>query len=262
MEEKPARLTIERSDGVALVTLRRPERRNALDDRMLIEELGGAWAELAEDPETAVVVITGEGEDFCAGADLEGCSGFRRSDVADAEDFIRRTLEPVVALHRLPQLTIAAVNGAAAGAGFGMALACDLRIASPKARFISPFIRMGLVPDYGLSYFLPRLVPMHAALDIMLTGRFVSAEEALALGIVARIVGDPLADAMDYARRVAEGPRRALRVTKQALYRALELDLTEAVLIQEVRSQAIALHGPEFPQRYAAWREQVTGERR
>jgi enoyl-CoA hydratase len=255
------RLTIEREGGVALVTLRRPERRNALDDRLLIEELGGAWTELAADEDTAVVVITGEGEAFCAGADLEGCSGFRRADVADAEDFMRATLEPVVALHRLPQLTIAAVNGAAAGAGFGIALACDIRIASPRARFLSPFIRMGLVPDYGLSWFLPRLVPMHVALDILLTGRFVEAEEALRLGLVARVVEDPVGDARAYARQVAAGPHRALRVTKHALYRALELELEEAVLVEEARSQAIAMHGPEFRPLFEAWRAQIRGAR-
>lgn len=254
-----ARLTIERSDGVAHVTLRRPERRNALDDRLLVEELGDAWATLARDEDTAVVVIAGEGEAFCAGADLEGCSGFRRPDVADAEDFTRSTLEPVVRLHELPQLTIAAVHGAAVGAGFGMALACDVRIAGPRARFMSPFIRMGLVPDYGMSYFLPRLVPMHAALDIMLTGRFVDAQEALSLGLVARIVDDPLEDALAYARRIAAGPRRAVRVTKQALYRALDLDAAEAILVQEARTQAIALHGPEFGERFAAWQGEITG---
>jgi enoyl-CoA hydratase/carnithine racemase len=253
-----SRLTIERDGGIALVTLRRPERRNALDDRLLIDELGGAWAELAEDLDTSVVVLTGEGEAFCAGADLKECTGFRRPDVADAEDFTRATLEPVVALHQLPQLTIAAVNGAAVGAGFGLALACDLRILSPSARFMAPFIHMALVPDYGLSYLLPRLVPMHVALDIMLTGRFVAAEEAVSLGLASRLADDPVAAALEYAGLVAAAPKRAVRVTKRALYRAMTLDMPEAVLIEEARSQAVALHGPEFPERYAAWQEQIT----
>ena len=258
MSDTP-RLTIDREDGVALVTLRRPERRNALDDRLLTEELPAAWASLADDEETAVVVITGEGAGFCGGADLEGCSGFRRADVADAEDFTRSTLAPVVAQYRLPQLTIAAVNGAAAGAGFGIALACDIRVGSSRARFLSPFVKMGLVPDYGLSWFLPRLVPMHVALDIMLTGRVVEAEEALQLGLLARIVGDPVADALEYGRRIASGPKRALRVTKHALYRALDLDVEEAILVEEARSQAIALFGAEFPPRFEAWRSQIRG---
>ncbi|MFQ5516892.1 MAG: enoyl-CoA hydratase/isomerase family protein [Acidimicrobiia bacterium] len=253
------RIMIERDGGVALVTLRRPERRNALDDRLLIDELGATWAELRADQSTAVVVLTGEGESFCAGADLEDCTGWRRPDVADAEDFTRATLEPVVALHELPQLTIAAVNGAAVGAGFGMALACDMRIVAPGARFMSPFIRMGLVPDYGLSYLLPRLVPMHVALDIMLTGRFVSAEEAVSLGMATRVADAPVAAAMEYAGVIAAGPKRAMRVTKHALYQAMTLDMKDAVLTEEARSQAVAIHGPEFPQRYAVWRGKITG---
>jgi enoyl-CoA hydratase len=258
MSDAP-RISIDREDGVALVTLRRPERRNALDDRLLTEELPAAWAALADDEETAVVVITGEGQAFCGGADLEGCSGFRRADVADGEDFTRSTLEPVVAQYRLPQLTIAAVNGAAAGAGFGIALACDMRIGSPRARFLAPFVKMGLVPDYGLSWFLPRVVPMPVALDIMMTGRIVEAGEALQVGILSRIVDDPVMDALAYGRQVAAGPRRALRVTKHALYRALDLDVEEAILIEEARSQAIALFGSEFPPRFEAWRSQIRG---
>ena len=258
-EGNETRLRLEKRQGVALLTLSRPEKRNALDDRLLVEELPQAYQEVRDDPEIAVLVITGEGAAFCGGADLEGCSGFRRPDVADAEDFTRATLEPVVMLHDLPQLTIAAVNGAAAGAGFGTALACDLRIASPAARFISPFIRMALVPDYGLSWLLPRVVSMPDALDIMMTGRFVEAEEALRLGIVWRIEDDPLAFSMEYAERVAAGPIRAQRVTKQALRRALDLDMATAVLIEEARSQAIALHGPEFPAHFARWQSQIVG---
>ncbi len=260
--DPPCRITIERAGGIALVTLRRAERRNALDDRLLIDELGGTWAELCDDLDTSVVVLTGEGESFCAGADLEGCSGWRRPDVADAEDFTRATLEPVVALHELPQFTIAAVNGAAVGAGFGMALACDLRILSPGARFKSPFIHMGLVPDYGLSYLLPRLVPMHVALDIMLTGRFLAADESVAIGLAAKIAEDPVAAAMEYAATIATGPTRAMRVAKQALYRALTLEMREAVLTEEARSQAVALHGPEFSDRFQAWQEKIAGQSR
>jgi enoyl-CoA hydratase/carnithine racemase len=260
-KDRHPRINLERIDGVAFVVLNRPERRNALDDSLFVDELRSLWAELREDLEVVVVVLTGAGDSFCAGADLEDCSGFRRADAADAEDFIRTTLEPVVALQQLPQLTIAAVNGAAVGAGFGLSLACDIRIASPTARFMSPFVRMGLVPDYGLSYLLPRVVPMHAALDIMLTGRFVDANEALGLGLVARIVGDPVRDALEYAHRIASGPKRAIHVTKSALYQAMTLNMTDAVLIEEARSQAIALHGTEFRERYREWREQILHSR-
>lgn len=258
-EGDEARLRLEKARGVALLTLSRPEKRNALDDRLLVEELPQAYEEVRDDPDVAVLVITGEGAAFCGGADLEGCSGFRRPNVADAEDFTRATLEPLVMLHEMPQLTVAAVNGAAAGAGFGTVLACDLRIASPRARFISPFIRMALVPDYGISWLLPRVVSMPDALDIMMTGRFVEADEALRLGIVWRIEENPLAFSMEYAERIAAGPRRALRVTKEALHRALDLPMATAVLVEEARSQAIALHGPEFPGYFAEWQAQVVG---
>lgn len=256
MSDAP-RLHLEKQDGVALLTLNRPEKRNVLDDRLLIEELPAAYEEVRSDESIAVLVITGAGPAFCGGADLDGCSGFRRPDVADAEDFTRATLQGVVALQALPQLTIAAVNGAAVGAGFGTALACDLRIAGPAARFMSPFIRMALVPDYGVSWLLPRIVSMADALDIMMTGRFVEAAEALDLGLVWRIEDDPVAAAMDYAALIAAGPRRAIRVTKSALRQALELDFATAVLVHEARSQAVALHGAEFKEAFASWRSQI-----
>jgi enoyl-CoA hydratase len=251
------RLRLEKRDGVAVLTLNRPEKRNVLDDRLLVEELPQAYEDVRTDDSIAVLVITGEGPAFCGGADLDGCSGFRRPDVADAEDFTRSTLDGVVALHSLPQLTIAAINGPAVGAGFGTALACDLRIASAQARFMSPFIRMALVPDYGMSWLLPRIVPMADALDIMMTGRFVEAQEALALGLIWRIEDDPLEASLEYAARIAAGPRRALRVTKGALRQALDIDFATAVLVHEARSQAVAMHGPEFKAHFEAWRSQI-----
>lgn len=256
MPDSP-RLRLDKRDGVALLTLDRPDKRNVLDDRLLVEELPAAYEDVRADESIAVLVITGAGPAFCGGADLDGCSGFRRLEVADAEDFTRATLEGVVMLQDLPQLTIAAVNGAAVGAGFGTALACDLRIAAPTARFMAPFIRMALVPDYGLSWLLPRIVSMPDALDIMMTGRFVEADEALEMGLIWRIEQDPLAAAMDYASRIAAGPRRALRVTKSALRQAVNLDFATAVLVHEARSQAVALHGPEFQQAFDAWRSQI-----
>ncbi|MGE3619846.1 MAG: enoyl-CoA hydratase/isomerase family protein [Acidimicrobiia bacterium] len=259
MTTEPGRLRLEKSDGVALLTLSRPDKRNVLDDRLLVEELPAAYAEVRDDPSISVLVVTGDPPAFCGGADLNGCTGFRRADVADAEDFTRATLEGVVDLYELPQLTIAAVNGVAVGAGFGTALACDLRIAGPTARFMSPFIRMALVPDYGLSWLLPRIVSAADALDIMMTGRFVEADEALAMGLVWKVVEDPLAFSMEYATRLAAGPRRALRVTKLAVRKAFDIDMATAVLVHEARSQAVATHGPEFRAAFAAWRAEVFG---
>jgi enoyl-CoA hydratase/carnithine racemase len=253
------RLRVEHpGEGVALVTLTRPERLNALDDELLLRALPDTFAGLATDASVRAVVVTGEGRGFCAGADLD-CSGFSQPTPLEAAEFTARTHRTPVNVRRLPQPTIAAVNGPAVGAGFGLALACDLRYAGPGARFGAPFAAMGLVPDFGVSYFLPRVLGTACALDLLLTGRFVGAEEALALGLVSRVEEDVVAAALETALALAAMPPFALAMTKANVYRAMELDLVGEVLEQEVRSQAVALHGSEFPDRFAAWREQVKG---
>ena len=244
------------SDGVALVTLDRPERLNALNDELLLTALPETFANLAVDASVRVVVVTGEGRGFCAGADLD-CSGFSQPTPLESAQFTARSHQTPVNVRRLPQPTIAAVNGPAVGAGFGLALACDLRFAGPDARFGAPFAGMGLVPDFGVSYFLPRFVGTATALDILFSGRLVGAEEALALGLVSRIEQDVLAAALESAAVLAAMPPFALATTKANVYRAMELDLVGEVLEQEVRAQAVALHGSEFPERYAAWRAHV-----
>jgi enoyl-CoA hydratase/carnithine racemase len=183
-------LRIERPlDGVVLLTLNRPEQLNALDDDLLLRALPETFAELAKDASVRAVVVTGEGRGFCAGADLD-CSGFSQPTPVEAADFTARTHRTPANLRQLPQPTIAAVNGPAVGAGFGLALACDIRYASPGARLGAPFASMGLVPDFGVSYFLPRILGTANAIDLLLSGRLVGAEEALALGLVSRIEKD------------------------------------------------------------------------
>jgi len=245
------------ADGVALVVLDRPERLNALDDALLLEGIPGTFADLATDPGVRAVVVTGAGRGFCSGADIESSSGFGQAGPVEAERFTRRTHRGPVAVRRLPQPTIAAVNGPAVGAGFGLALACDLRFAGPAARFGAPFLGMGLVPDYGVSYFLPRIVGTAASLDILLTGRLVAAPEALALGLVSRVTDDVVADAVDAAASIAASPPHAVAVTKANVYTSLELGLEAEILEQEVRAQAVALHGSEFPERFARWRDKI-----
>lgn len=249
------------SAGVALVTLTRPERMNALDDELLLRTLPETFDRLAADPSVRVVVVTGEGRGFCSGADLDS-SGFTQPTPVQAAQFVARTHRTPVIVRRLPQPTIAAVNGPAVGAGFGLALACDLRYAAPGARFGAPFATMGLVPDFGVSYFLPRLIGTAPALDLLLTGRFVDAEEALALGLVSRLESDVVATALETAGALAAMAPFALSATKANVYRAMELDLVAEVLEQEVRSQAVALHGSEFPDRFARWRSTVGGDAR
>ena len=254
-----AGLTIERpADGVALVTLDRPERLNALDDELLTTLVPGTFADLARDDSVHAVVVTGAGRGFCAGADLDS-NGFGQPTALEAARFVRSTHQGPVNVRRLPQPTIAAVNGPAIGAGFGLALACDLRFAAPGARFGAPFVGMGLVPDYGVSYFLPRVVGTAVALDILLTGRIVGADEALALGLVSRVVDDVVAAAVETATAIAANPPQATQTTRANVYRALELSLEAEILEQEVRTQAVALHGSEFPERFAAWKQKIQG---
>ena len=250
-------LIVERpSDGVVVVTLNRPERMNALNDAMLTQLLPDIFRELDQDPDVRAVVVTGAGGAFSAGADLDS-SGFKQATTTEAERFVRRTHATPVAVRRLRKPTIAAVEGAAVGAGFGLALACDMRFASSSVRMGAPFISIGIVPDYGVSYFLPRVVGTAAALDILYTGRLVGADEALRLGLVSRITDAPLEVAIEVAGMLACLPPHAVEITRANVYRSMELDLETEILEQEVRAQAVALKGSEFPERFAAWNARI-----
>ncbi len=246
--------------GVALVVVDRPAQLNALDDALLTHGLHDAFVALDEDADVRAIVVTGAGRGFSSGADLAS-SGFAQPTSLEAEAFVRGTHRTPVAIRRLATPTIAAVNGPAVGAGFGLALACDLRLAAPTARFGAPFVGMGLVPDYGVSYFLPRVVGTATALDVLLTGRLVDAEEARQLGIVSGVSDDVVGDALDLAAVVAGQPPRAVAMTRRNVYRAMELDIEAEILEQEPRAQAVALHGSEFPERFSAWRSRIQGQR-
>lgn len=250
-------LIVERpADGVVVLTVNRPERMNALDDALLTQLLPDTFRELDNDPDVRVVVVTGAGGAFSAGADLES-SGFNQATTTEAERFVRRTHATPVAVRRLRKPTIAAVEGAAVGAGFGLALACDMRFGSPTIRMGAPFISIGIVPDYGVSYFLPRVVGTAVALDILYSGRLVEADEALRLGLVSRVTDTPLGEAIEAATALAGMPPHAVEMTRANVYRSMELDLDTEILEQEVRAQAVALQGSEFPERFAAWNARI-----
>ena len=244
------------AEGVALLTLTRPERLNSLDNELLEHALTDTFGDLGADRSVRVIVVTGEGRGFSSGADLDS-NGFRQPTMLDAERYVRRSHRTPVAIRKVGKPTIAAVNGPAVGAGLGLALACDLRIASSTARFGAPFVAMGLVPDYGVSYFLPRVVGTAAAMDILLTGRLVGADEALALGIVSRVAEDVMEAALELARQIAANPAHATSITRANVYRSLELDIETEILEQEPRAQALALFGPEFKERFAAYKEKI-----
>jgi 2-(1,2-epoxy-1,2-dihydrophenyl)acetyl-CoA isomerase len=205
------------TDRVATLTLSRPDRLNALSSPM-IDALLEALPRLAADPQIAVVILTGAGRGFCAGGDVKSMAeGSSRFDMEAAVQRLRGRMEVSRLLHEIPKPTIAMVNGPAAGAGLSMALACDLRIAAQSARFITAFAKVGFSGDFGGSYFLSKLVGTARARELYYTGEPLDAAQALALGIVNRVVPDAeLADAtMTLATRLARGPSIALGLMKQ-----------------------------------------------
>ena len=205
------------TDRIATLTLNRPDRLNALSTPIL-EGLLEALPRLAADADVAVVVLTGSGRGFCAGGDVKSMAeGTSLLNVDDAVQRLRARMEVSRLLHEIPKPTIAMVNGAAAGAGLAMALACDLRVASESARFVTAFAKVGFSGDFGGSYFLSKLIGTGRARELYYSGGALDASQALALGLVSTVVPDfELADAtMALARRLAGGPSVALALMKQ-----------------------------------------------
>jgi enoyl-CoA hydratase/carnithine racemase len=225
-------LLYEVKDGVATLTLNRPDRLNALGGT-LRDDLLDAITRTAADPDVRVMIITGAGKGFCAGGDVkamnEAKEGGRQRPLLEKIAPLRdRTL---LAMRDAPQPIIAAVNGAAAGAGMNLALACDLRIASSAAKFSQAFVKRGLHPDWGGTYFLPRIVGTAKACELIFTGAVIDAVEALRLGIVSQVVApeELLPTVHGLARAIAAGPPIAIRLAKRALYRNAEADLRSAL---------------------------------
>jgi len=231
------------TDGVATLRLDRPERRNAIDDAMRGEMIA-ALEEAASDPAVRAMVVTGTGTAFCAGGDVRG---MRNRLAAPQEDVAfngwrrqQRTHRAVALLHTMPKPTIAAVNGAAAGLGCDVALSCDFIMAAESAQFTMSFIARGLIPDGGGMYFLPRRVGLARAKELVFTGRRVGAAEALAMGMVERVVPDAdlAASAQDWARALSAGSPAALALAKSVMDRSLEMSF-EQVLAEGAKAQAL-----------------------
>lgn len=219
-------------DRVCVLTLNRPEARNALSDD-LTPALRRMIADCAGDESIGCVVITGAGSAFCAGGDVKGMAGGSsrrrlRSPEEAIEDLRVRQQTLTGAIYGLPQPTIAALPGPAAGAGLSIALSCDLRIAAESAFITTGFARIGLSGDYGASFFLTQLVGSGKARELFFTGDRVGAEECARLGIVNRVVPDAdlEAETLALAHRLAAGPPIALRTMKHNLDRALRDDLS------------------------------------
>lgn len=242
-------------EGVLTLTMNRPDVMNALNAK-LNEELYDALKKGELDPTVRVIVLTGAGRAFCAGADLNA-AGQDPSVMANLTNAVRDRYNPLVVLmQKMEKPIIGAINGVAAGAGAAFALATDLRIASDQAKFTIAFSKIGLVPDSGASYFLTRLVGTAKAMELAMTGDVIGAQEAERLGLVNRVVpSDQLeATVREFARRLAQGPTLALGLTKQAIYKAAESDLLTA-LETEAQYQGIAGRSHDFREGVQAFME-------
>ena len=247
-------LLIEHQDGVDRVTLNRPDSLNALDPA-LIDALNVYFQGLQRNRDTRIVVLKGAGASFCAGLDLKQAMKRRAGQqelpgVTESLDSQRRIADIVMLMRRCPQPIIALIQGAAAGGGFALALASDIRIATKNARMNCAFIKLGLGGcDIGTSYFLPRLVGVSVASELILTGRFIGAERALAVGLVSELVADATAldaAAEPYVDAMLTASPVGLRLSKECLNMAVDAGSIEAVIAMEDRNQVLCSRSEEF----------------
>lgn len=256
-------LTIAEADeDIALLTLNRPERLNALS-QSLIADLHAGFDALGRDRRLRAVIVTGAGRGFCSGADVqgnEGESGAPGTEGMGETATVFVTQEHLAALHekihRCPKPVIAAVNGDAMGGGFALALACDLRYASPAARFGARFIKMGVSScDMGTSYLLPRLVGAGRALELMLTGRIFDADEAFGMGLVLEIADDPVARSLETARLIRENPPLGTWMTKETFWQNVDAPSMRHALDLENRTQVMCYGTGELQEAFRAFVE-------
>ncbi len=242
-------VSLDVTDGVATVTLDRPDVRNVITDPPLVDELPQVCAAVSADPAVRVMILTGRGSAFSAGGNIrlmhERAATFAGSPEQIAAGYrsgVQRLIRAVAAVE-VP--LIAAVNGPAIGAGFDLALACDLRLASSTARFGETFVNLGLIPGDGGSWLLPRVVGAQRAAELTFTGRLIDAEEALTLGLVLAVhPPDRLGDAaLELARTIAAKPPTAVRYAKRLLRRARSASFDE--LLDEAATLQAILHGTQ-----------------
>jgi len=255
-------LLVEHIDGVDWVTLNRPDSLNALDNA-LIDALNAYFGQLQRNRDTRVVVLKGAGRNFCAGLDLKEAMARRATrqeppGVTESLDLQRRIADIVMLMRRCPQPIIALVQGAAAGGGFALALAADIRIAGRSARMNCAFIKLGLGGcDIGTSYFLPRLVGVSVASELILTGRFIGAERALMTGLVSELVEDDRLDeaAGPFVEAMMAASPIGLRLSKECLNMAVDAGSLEQVIALEDRNQVLCSRSEDFDEGINAFLE-------
>ncbi|MFC2033388.1 enoyl-CoA hydratase/isomerase family protein [Chloroflexota bacterium] len=250
-------LTVKKENGIATITLNRPDVRNALSDRMA-EEIGIAFESLTADNEVRAVVFCGAGKAFCAGGDIRGLKELAEEQTAlETRDGVRnKTMKALKAITTLEKPVIAMVRGPAVGAGCNLALICDLVIASEDAVFGEVFTRIGLASDWGGTYIVPRLVGMARAKDLFFTGKMIDAKEAERIGLINRVVPGEELEKTTYelAQQLAEGPTRAIGILKTQLNNGWGKDLT-SVLEAEALAFGILTHSEDHKEGFEAFLE-------
>jgi len=218
-------------NGVGTIILNRPKFKNSFTFEMIDE-----WEEMLRnwrnDPEVAVILLTGAGQDFCSGMDFSGGGGPMTAGAFEMKQVLWDRVHRIpLALEDTDKPVIAAMKGVAVGAGLDMALMCDMRFVSETARFSEGYVKVGLVPGDGGAYFLPRLVGIAKSLELLLTGDFIDAREALRIGMVNRVYPDDqlMEEVYSFARRLAEGPRTVQRMIKRAVYQSSRMDLRSSL---------------------------------
>ncbi len=245
----------EKKDGVAIITLNRPDRMNALMTEMS-SEMVKCLEDAAADDEVRVAVLTGAGRAFCAGADISKLAGRAGGDGKAQREQIGLLGEYALDLAAFEKPLIAAVNGVAAGGGVSLALACDICIASENARFIQVFVRRGVTPDLGGSYYLARRVGLAKACELVFTAEPIDAREAERLGLVNKVVAhDQLMPAtLELAGKIAMGAPLALTVAKRAIYRGAVSDLRSALEFESY-TQKLLFQTEDFKEGVRAFME-------
>jgi len=251
-----AALLESREGAVVTLAMNRPERMNALNNE-LSTALQEALERISADLSVHVVALTGTGRAFCAGGDLGAIgAGRAKGDASELAPLLRAGMQAVLRIRTMPQPVIAAVNGAAAGAGMNLALAADIRIAAEEAVFGQNFAKVGLFPDYGGTYFLPELAGLSVAAEMFYTGEMIDARTALQMGIVNHVVkAEALgAETRKLAEKIASGPQLAIRAVKKTVFARNEKRLREA-LEREVEEQLKCFHSEDCAEGIRAFTE-------
>jgi 2-(1,2-epoxy-1,2-dihydrophenyl)acetyl-CoA isomerase len=244
------------ADGIATITLNRPESLNAMN-KPLADELTTCLGMVKKDVAVQAVILTGNGKAFCAGGDLTYIESL--DNIVEARAFIAQVGGFIAAIMNMDKPVIAMVNGVAAGAGFNLALACDLVFCAKSARFAQSFVKVGLVPDCGGMYLLPRIVGLHKAKELMFTADLIDAQTAQSLGLVNRVIEEhQLKEATyEFANRLANSAPQALRLIKKTLNRYDTMDLT-GLLEHEADMQAYCLQTEDHKEGVKAFKEKRT----